>query len=240
LNNFGLQSNIDAVKAAGLHLFTADAATVAMPAHKLIAAPKHVLVADTYAVLTLAQCREIKAAGYWGLKRYLDNLTRQQIADAFTAGLAVGLLTSCRGTGWIPSAPMGALDGQAASAKLDALGVMPGSSIDGDVEGQGGVAADLLAYLEARGKVCVSRKDIPSSYFGWSDAKQLATGQQLNDVVDLHGYWACLSQCCPRPNCTWNLIQLNPGNEPIAGTLIDTNVVQPDARGRTPIFIAAA
>lgn len=192
---------------------------------------------DTWQIITAEKAKALKASGIAGVIRYTDNLTAQEIQGLLSAGLKIGFVSSCRGTGWVPTSDMGTRDGKAALAKLKSLGVPVGVTVWADVEGSGGTAQDSVAYLEARGKVLETAGYQHGLYEGYG---QKATGAQLAALHYTHGYWAALALAEPRPSgIGWNMIQLMPGNQSLAGVIVDMNVVQQDQKGRTPKFAAA-
>ena len=192
---------------------------------------------DTWQIITAAKAKALKDKHVAGVIRYTDNLTAQEIQGLLAAGLKIGIVSSCRGTGWVPTSDMGTRDGTAAVAKLKALGIPVGVTVWADMEGSGGTAQDSIAYLEARGKVVEAAGYQHGLYEGWG---QKATGAQLAALHYTHGYWAALAIAEARPSgIGWNLLQLSPGNQSLAGVTVDLNAVQQDQKGRTPKFVAA-
>lgn len=192
------------------------------------------IICDTWATISASKAIALKATGVAGVIRYLDNLTKVELAGLLAAGLKVGFVSSCRGTGWIPSRAVGENDGKAAIAKLQSLGVLKGAHDFADCEGMGGSGRALLDYLNARGAVLEGAGYPHAEYEGW--------GHKTNPyaAVGVHGYWAAGAIAEPRPACGWFLLQLLPFNQTRGGVIVDLNVVQKDAKGRVPVFVAAA
>ena len=208
-------------------------APVKPAAMKLVAGVPGELVVDTYAVVRADTAVKLKASGVAGIIRYLDNLTPAEFAGLLAAGLKVGFVSSCRRTGWVPTGPMGSADGAAAVAKLHALGIIEGPHAHADCEGMGGTGQGLIAYLDGRGSAVKSAAYRHSEYEGWGHKSNPYASTNTN------GYWAAMAIAEPRPACGWFLMQLQPGNQSRCGVVVDLNVVQQDARGRVPMFVAA-
>jgi hypothetical protein len=118
-------------------------------------------MARAFAAFTIPGTR----TGLTFMERYLENLTAGELAGDLAAGLGVVFVGESRPPGWLPSALLGAEDGQREADKLSALSVPEGVTVTCDLEGMGGSAQDAIAYVIAW---CQRKRrgDIGQGYIG--------------------------------------------------------------------------
>lgn len=192
---------------------------------------------DTIARLTPTQLREMHDAGVDGVIAYLGrNLDTELLANAGALGMGVVPVNESRAPGWIPTADMGASDAAASAARMAALGV-PMDGLDDwcDVEGCGGdpsaYCAEWCATLTHDGS-----GRVPKAYVG---AGSLLTAERWY-LMRFRGYWHSCSASIPEPKCGFQMVQLFPPNQPLAGTTVDYDVACRDYLSRAPTWARAA
>jgi len=152
---------------------------------------------DINQVLTGAQARGLKGAGYDFCLRYIPHqgskpqglLTRAEAMDILNAGLALSAVQRANSPGWLPSAALGTQDGNdAIDYAQNTLG-LPAAMIlwcDLEVVDEHAGSDVVLAYGQAWYTVVKAAGYIPGLYVG---ADINLTDQQLYNDFSFQHYW---------------------------------------------------
>jgi hypothetical protein len=202
-------------------------------------------VVDTYGRVPRPLMAWLRSQGFTVLGRYLDNLTAEEIADAFAEDLGILAIRFSRGNGWHPSALLGQADSLSTVTKARAVGYEHGAAIGCDLEGcdPATTVDDATAYLDAW-PVQVIPSWPAMLYVG---AAQPLSGVQLYRIPGFTLYWRSCSSVPDLP-CSYALLQTRPGNvllgPPGARQLFDVNQPELDLhwpqRAVPAMFRAAA
>lgn len=200
--------------------------------------------ADTSGSVNASQVQALKALGFEFLIRALlvpsgsiepKALTIAEIAVIRGGGLALGLYQMFQTASL--SAAQGTKDGQSAAAQAAALAVPKGTTIYGDSEGQSSTSAQAeIDYWNAWGAAIAAGGYAAGLYVGPGPKM---SGAQLGALSTIHGYWQAGAADMPFPSPRgYQLFQLNPSNQVIAGQAFDVDVAQVDFKGGTSTFWA--
>jgi hypothetical protein len=155
-------------------------------------------------------------------------------------GLALGLVQLFRESGITPE--QGTADGCWAAQQAERAGFPAGVNVWCDLEGKYAdvSAATLIGYLNNWASAVSAAGYSPGLYCG---PQGKLTGDQLHGLVFQH-YWMSAASVPALPGRGYQMYQLLPmtvyhSGFPIAGTLIDIDVVGVDSEGSAPIFWAA-
>jgi hypothetical protein len=173
--------------------------------------------------------------------RYLENLTAEELENAFSCNLSVLLIGESPANGYIPTSQDGTTNGGREVARAQALsikGIQVG--IVCDLEGMGGTSDETIAYANAYGNAVMSAGFQCIAYVG---AGVPLTPEQLYEL-DETLYWHSMSSVQEVAVVDYAFLQAYPTqtlNLGSAGTLeADVNFVYRDKRGRAPYLLAAA
>lgn len=199
-------------------------------------AEHHALGFDTVATITPSLARGLRAAGMRFAVRYLGSLTADEADAILGAGLAL-----------MPVTYAGVFDGGAAVYSARVAGIAPGTTVWLDLEAQKIQAINTWTAVEITLKVNAWAKAVRAGGFDAGlyvgAGAMLTSGELYRLAVDR--YWHSLSRVVDRlgniaePDCGWSMYQLYP-SKPVAGVLVDVNVVQEDFRGRVPTWTVAS
>lgn len=183
-------------------------------------------IADMFTPLTANGCLALKANGYDGVGRYLDNLTSAEIDFIHAAGLKVfGIRTADN------------FDGAWMVAKALSIGLAPRTSLVIDDESLTIPEATAFAEIDACAVTIQKGGFAECLYDGWEPDM---TAAQLYALPNVHHYWRSAS-AVPIPDCEFCLYQIRGrSNVTVAGILIDENFAENDLRGRSMTWCAAA
>lgn len=199
--------------------------------------PVRTRLVDTIGPLTVATLRAYKDEGAEGIIGYLGgNLTAEAIESALGYGMGIVPVNYSRREGWLPSAELGAADATNSVRRLSLLGV-PLKGLDDwcDIEGCGG---DPTAYCEAWCGIVAGdgAGRVPKEYVG---AGALLSGH-AHYLLPFKGYWHSCSRAIPEPDCGFQMFQLYPPDQPVAGaSTVDWDFVARDFLGRAPTWLKA-
>jgi hypothetical protein len=192
---------------------------------------------DTIAVLNDANASDLAAAGFAFAVRYVENFTTAEFERLTNAGLGVMLTGFARTHGW--SAETGTEDGQRLAVSALALGFPPDATLWNDQED--GVPSELIASAYATAWwLAAAREGVrdPGLYVGAGSGFE--DPNVLHKSVPFRHYWRSFSDV---PNVAvrgYQMIQLFPPNDLVAGVRIDGNVVQSDYLRGLPVLAIAA
>ncbi len=141
----------------------------------------------------------------------------------------------------------GQYDGQLAVKQLQALGTPPGHAVFLDLEGLTAFHAnvpELITKIQLWAKYVTAAGYIAGLYVG---SPQPLTSDELWKLAGITLYWRGQGSIRDRFNnlaeptkCGWCLTQAYPSiNVPLAGILVDSNLVGQDYLGRIPTLVAA-
>jgi hypothetical protein len=199
-------------------------------------APFPALGIDCVTVLDATSAAALKAAGMQFAIRYLGSVTASELEAILDAGLFFMPVTFSRGGGWVPTAAMGASDGQQDVQHLKALGIITGCTVWIDLEGvDPATPADVVsAWVNARAAVLKSAGFDVGLYVG---ANCILSSEQLYALPTVDRYWKSLSKV-PEPTCGFAMYQLYK-TVTVAGVEVDVDCIQYDWQGRLPIVVGA-
>lgn len=198
---------------------------------------------DTAAKLNASSATKLKLAGVHFALRYVSistprpgDLTTEELREVLGAGLALMGVQHVRYPGWVPTAQMGAMDGVNAAKNAKQAGLLAGTTLWCDIEGEAGTAsaADTIAYAAAWFNAVKAAGYEPGVYVG---AGVPLTSSQWYELPFTR-YWKSLSLVptpAPRDFC---MIQLYPTTK-VAGIDVDLDVIQSDRRGGYPRWMAS-
>lgn len=197
-------------------------------------APNGVKGVDTILPFGEARAKAIKAAGYDFAVRYLGKMTALERDVILRAGLGLLAVTISRRPSWHPSGELGDLDGIDAVANAERAGLLPGMTLFCDLEGPGGVGADTIEYVNAWASRVQAAQYKAGLYVGY--------GIQLNDEQMYHAlkvtaYWDSCSRNVGVAHRGFQMVQHYPGNQKVAGIIVDINHIQTDGKGDTPSWL---
>jgi hypothetical protein len=200
---------------------------------KIVNVPVGAIGIDTVTAITETSVQIIKEKVDF-VVRYLGGVSTTEIALITEAGLGVQLVTYSRAPGWMPSATMGAEDGDTDVVRLKALGIPEGMVVFIDLEGSGGDAADTASWVNARAKTITQAGYIAGLYIGDSC---VLDAEQLYSLPDIKRYWVAFNRGTPVPSCGVCMRQLFPPNQTLGGIYIDWDSVQADYSNRVPTML---
>lgn len=196
---------------------------------------------DTTAILTDADCRNLKAAGIDGVIRYLPELTLEEIGRAFAAGLGVCLVAHVRVPGWTPTKEMGGADGLRIAQRARDLGIPAGATLWCDLEGMAGSKDATVDYANAWWTSVHAFHFEAGGYIGAGiplDERELYTRLLFSQ------YWRSNSDVPHVRTRGYRLIQLTASQEDlkrgysmVGGVMADRDVAQYDHKGGCPTWI---
>lgn len=203
--------------------------------------------ADCDTPLDFPAAKAFKAAGFSAMARYLartigqnpGDLTATEAKLLHTAGLAVVPVQHVRSPGWVPSARLGANDGDAAAWNALKMGVPPNVCLWLDLEGVGpGVPADeVIGHCNSWFGWVRRMGYTPGLYVGADCGLDAAT---LWSALAVQHYWHAGSRSAPIPITRGvQAIQRIAGKH-LDGVAYDDNVTQTDALRGNVIWWAPA
>lgn len=189
---------------------------------------------DTILPFGPSRALAIKAAGFAFIVRYLGALTTLERNVILHAGLALLAVTYSRRPSWQPSGELGDQDGLHAVQNARTAGLPEGMSLYCDLEGPGGVGADTIDYVNAWADRVQAAGFKAGLYVGY--------GVQLSDEQMYHslkvtGYWDSCSRNVGVAHRGFQMFQEYPGNQKVAGILVDVNHIEKDGQGDTPSWL---
>lgn len=194
------------------------------------AAKPFTLGIDTVQRLSAENVAALKAEGMRFAIRYLGSLTPEELRVIVGGGLACMPVTYAK-----------AYSGMSAISELRKLSMPEGVTVWLDLEGETSAPADLMAKINAwAGQVQAG---------GYEAGLYVGAGCVLNSQelysLKVTRYWDSCSVELDRdgrramPKCDTCMTQLRPYNTPLAGCIVDVDVIQRDALGRLPTWCAA-
>ncbi len=204
---------------------------------KIINAPIGKIVVDSLPFSqagTAAQARGFRTNGVVGVALYLGVANAARLQTVLDAGLGAWGVTLG-----------GRYDGPAAVKQAQAIGFPKGSTLFVDVEGLPAFNSDpieLAKKIEAFGAAVVAAGYKAGMYVG---VPQPFTSDELWKLSNITIYWKGQGSLRDRKNqlaeptkCGFSVLQAYP-SQPMAGSLIDANMVQHDFLGRVPTLVVA-
>lgn len=168
----------------------------------------------------------------------IDPLTAQEASWLLDAGIAVGLVQLYQSQANI-SASQGTTDGQSAASQAKDLGAPSGMVIWADVEGINPSAVPIVQYLQSWSAAIADAGYAPGVY---SAALQTS---DFNQLTTINHFWQSgagmeFTGTLGNPRRGYQLLQLNPPNQVVAGLAIDVDVAQKDNNGWEASFWSAS
>lgn len=194
------------------------------------AAKPFTLGIDTVQRLSAENVAALKSEGMRFAIRYLGSLTPEELRVILAAGLACMPVTFAKH-----------YSGMSAIGELRKLGMPEGVTTWLDLEGETDAAPEIIAKINAwAGQVQAG---------GYEAGLYVGAGCVLNSQelysLKVTRYWDSCSVELDRdgrramPKCDTCVTQLRPYNTPIAGCIVDVDVIQRDALGRLPTWVTA-
>jgi len=190
---------------------------------------------DTIERFTVERARAFRAAGYSFAVRYLGNLLAPERDAILSGGLALLAVNYSRRPGWRPSSALGAADGALAVAHAEQAGLLPGMTLWLDLEGPSGTGVDCIGWVNAAARAIQRAHFKAGLYVGYGVP---LSADQLYWSLAVTAYW---DSCSVNPSVSrrgFQMRQLSPPNQWVCGTHVDLNVIQTDALGDTPHWLA--
>lgn len=189
---------------------------------------------DCVTVLDAAHAVALREAGVYFAGRYLGHTTAAELTCILNAGLQCTFVAGySRMPGWVPTQEEGAADGAFAVAKAQDLALPPVTTIWLDLETW--IGGDPVAWVNAAAGAIQAASFEAGLYVGYNDAP-------LSPLALYHlavtRYWKSCSRVPTPATRGFCMIQSDP-NVLVAGVQVDRNVVQADALGCVPTFVAA-
>jgi hypothetical protein len=182
--------------------------------------------ADMFQTLSKAQAVSLKANGYDGVGRYLENLTPDEVQHILDAGLKLWAIATADH-----------FDGAWMVARAKALGFPAGTTLVMDLESDHDPASAVFAQIDACAASINAGSFTNMLYVG---CDQPLTAQQVYQLQNVHLYWRSASKV-PCPDCEFTMYQIRGrSNIVVAGVQLDEDWVENDLKGRTPFWCAAA
>jgi Domain of unknown function (DUF1906) len=186
----------------------------------------------------------ITGAGYLGVIRYVPLPENEATADIdavelqaiLGAGLGLLLVQHPRYPGWNPSTENGATDAATAIDFARAAGYAKGAHIFLDLEGiaAAATAEATIVFANAWAAAIVNSEYLAGCYVGYDVP---LTAVQLYDLHDVNTYWSDDGQ---RAVATRGFAMKQGAGIKIASVSFDPDVVKPDQKGETPMWMTAA
>lgn len=189
---------------------------------------------DTILQFGSSRAAAIKAAGYSFVIRYLGVLTTLERNVILDAGLALLAVTYSRRPSWRPSAELGDSDGLHAVTNARTAGLPEGMSLFCDLEGPGGVGHDVVNYVNAWASRVQAAGYKAGLYVGYGIG---LTDDQMYHELKVTGYWDSCSRNVGVAHRGFQMVQESPGNQHVAGIIVDVNHIQTDGEGDTPHWL---
>jgi hypothetical protein len=192
---------------------------------------------DTISVLDADVAARFVAAGFTFAFRYVETVTRSEIEALTRAGLGILLGGYARTHSW--NASTGAADGARIAGAALALDFPPDATLWCDQED--GVPSEAVAVEYATAWWLAATREgslDPGLYVGAGSGFE--NSGVLHRAVPFRRYWRSFSQV---PNVDvrgYQLLQLFPPSQVVAGVRIDRDVVQSDYLGGLPVLAVAA
>ncbi len=198
---------------------------------------------DTIARLDWPKAKSLAAAGltfalsYVSLRPGLSGpLDAEQLDVLTAAGFRVMPVQYARTRDW--SAATGQTDGAAAASNARAAGIPAGCTLWCDLEGAIPNPDVAVAYANAWANAALAGgAEDPGIYIG---AGVPLTGQELYDRLAFKRYWRSFSAVPDIAKRGYQMLQLFPGNQIVAGVQVDLDVIQTDYLGDRPRWALAA
>ena len=161
------------------------------------------------------------------------NLTKTEIADAHSAGVAVSAVQHVSPNNWYPSMALGNQYGEYAAQYAASIELPPGMHLWLDLEGvaPGSSSGDVIAYCHAWASAVSQKGYLHGLYCGWRTG---LTPRQLYDLP-FDAYWKAYNYDGGVPTRGYQVIQSV--QETIAGVQFDPNVIQADNLGDLPFLL---
>jgi hypothetical protein len=194
---------------------------------------------DTIAKINAPAAVRLAGTGLRFAVRYVGLLTRSpgsldalELDGLTAAGLAVMGVQYARTAGW--SAEAGRLDGEAAARNALAAGLPLDTTIWCDMEGAIPDAAVAIAYGTGwhEGATAAGIND-PGLYVGSGLAPPL-TEAELFHSLPFRRYWRSFSAVNNVQTRGYQMLQLFPGDQVVAGVQVDLDVAHSDYLGSRP------
>jgi hypothetical protein len=178
------------------------------------------------------------AVRYVGLRGPAPGSLDARELDGLTGcGLAVMAVQHARTSDW--SAETGRADGEAAARNALAAGLPPDTTLWCDMEGAIPGAEVAIAYGNAWHNGATSAgMNNPGVYVGAGVAPPLSEGELFHSLP-FQRYWRSFSAVNNVQARGYQLLQLYPGDQVIAGVRLDLDVVQTDYLGSRPCWAVA-
>jgi hypothetical protein len=203
---------------------------------------------DTDTALTAETAQAFADAGFRFAVRYLSRQTPQAAHDLGTAeaqaileaGLALMAVQHCAPSGWAPTEALGKQYGQAAVANAQQVGLPAGLCLWLDLEGaaDGTAASDVIAYANAWFGAVAEAGFVPGVYVGAGCGLSAA---ELGSDLQCGLFWRSGSDSAPSVDgIGFCMVQTIDAGAAISGMAYDSDVVQADEQGKTPVWLVAA
>jgi Domain of unknown function (DUF1906) len=194
---------------------------------------------DCITALNSDTAAALKSAGAEFVCRYFGHVTATELAAILGAGLGLAPIAGYgRGGSW--NKATGAADANFALEAARSLGVPLRGDVDlltfwCDLEGSDMAADDARAYVQAWAGMIASSGACPGLYVG---AGVPLSAEELY-ALPVKAYWRSCSAVPEVAQVGYQMIQLTPPNQMLAGVQVDFDVVQADRAGRLPAMIWA-
>lgn len=197
--------------------------------------PQIALAFDRYGHVGAEEAKALKAFGFGLGWLYADVVTVDDILNVTSNGMALGFVLTGLGRNTVPTAEIGSNMGMGASRRLRGLGVPSGLSIPIDLEGEGRLVQDWIAFANGAADGIKSMGDKPGFYIGEG------LGLTSDELFALRGlpYWKGMSRVedakknLAEPKCGWAMVQQYPDDRIIGGIQVDVSVVGKDYWNRS-------
>jgi hypothetical protein len=199
---------------------------------------------DTVAKVKTATAARLVAEGLVFGVRYVGlagptpgTLDALELEGLTRAGLGVMAVQYARTSAW--SAETGRADGRAAARNALAAGLPPDTTLWCDMEGPIPGAEIAFAYANAWHEAATSAgMNDPGLYVGAGLAPPLSEAELFHALLFAR-YWRSFSAVSNVQARGYQMIQLFPGNQVVAGVQVDLDVVQSDYLGSRPLLAVA-
>jgi hypothetical protein len=192
---------------------------------------------DTIEIISAAAAKALAASGFSFAVRYAETITRGELEALTGAGLGVMLAGYARVRDW--SADTGRADGARVASKALAAGFPVAATLWCDQEGGVPDQPTAVAYATAwwRGATGAGSED-PGLYVG--DGAGFDSGLALHTLIPFRRYWRSMSQVPNVAGRGYQVLQLYPPDQMVAGVRVDLDIIQSDYQGGLPVLCVAA
>ncbi len=198
---------------------------------------------DANTKLTASTAKALREAGFKFAIRYLSrkakppasDLTADELAIIFDAGLAAMAVQHVAPSGWTPSDTLGVEYGSNAAKHARDIGLPEKSSLWLDLEGiaAGTPASEVIAYCNAWFKEVEHAGYTTGVYVG---ANSILSADELYLSLRTKHYWKSGSNVPDVPHRGYCMVQHIIAGDKVGGVAIDRNVTFVDAFGSAPML----